>query len=303
MKNLKLITILLLLASMVLSVVACTTAEESKAESAGEVSSQTSTDESQEVSVDVSETVSEDESMTESNDESEASEDVSVAESEDESEISADEVSIFIPDMGEYVPQVNRPTENTNEKVFKIESQVADKDGNRPIISVNRYKGNKKLYLVMISTPGEVLANAFYDEYGLTFREAAQKYFDAIDDIEERNLYVELYGEEWEYKWVYEDLLPLIPPYKEKTINDFIATYNISKEDIFLNDQLVYNCASMASSSDLGLLMYLDEDEAEEICKEYKKYTVTEFGENDNYGIHRNRDGTYFIEMWYSIPG
>ena len=301
MRNLKLITIFLLLVSMTLSVVACTTAEESKAESNGEMSNETSSDVSKAESAAVSETVSDAESMTESKDESEASNAVSETESEDESEANNDEESIFIPDMGEYVPHVNRPTESTNEKVFKIKSQVADKDGNRPIISVNRYKGDKKLYLVMISTPGEVLADAFYDEYGLTFREAAQKYFDAID-IEERDLYAELYGEHWEYNWVYEDLLPLLPPYKEKMINDFIATYNISKDDIFLSDQLVCTFGGLSFPYYLGLLMYLDEDEAEEICKEYKKYTVTEFGDNYDQGIRKQSDGTYLFELALMFP-
>ncbi len=270
MKKLKLIITFILLVSLFLGVVACTPDEESKADVSEDVSDVVSEDVSDVVSEDVSEAISEDVSMEESSDISEnvsetVSEDVSTDESEDEPDVSIDE--------------------NT----FQIRNQLKPY-GQGEIILVDKYKGDRKLYMVTLSTSDsiineKVIADAFYDEYGLTFSEAFEKYCDDPEDHEKR---VEAFEK------IEADVSPLLPDFKEKMMNELKSIYN--SENIILDERLIEDLADVVVTEPemsfypyrIQLLVYANPAEAEMLEEEY---SIVAFGEKydwDNWG-----DGVY----------
>ena len=295
MNKLKLITTFILLVSLFLGVVACTPDEESKAASSADVSEDVSVTVSDEVSEDVSDVVSEDVSMEESGDISEnesetISEDVSTDESEDESEIVSADMST---DESEDEPDVS-----IDENTFQIRNQLKPY-GQGEIILVDKYKGDRKLYMVMLSTSDsiineKVIADAFYDEYGLTFSEAFEKYCDDPEDHEKR---VEAFDK------IEADVSPLLPAFKEKMMNELKSIYN--SENIILDERLIEDLADVVVTEPemsfypyrIQLLVYANPAEAEMLEEEY---SIVAFGERygwDNFGDGVYRRLSYILTM------
>jgi len=281
MNKLKLIITFILLVSLFLGVVACTPDEESKAESSADVSEAVS----ETVSEDVSEAISEDVSMEESGDISEnvsetVSEDVSTDESEDESETVSEDVST---DESEDEPEVS-----IDENTFQIRNQLKPY-GQGEIILVDKYKGDRKLYMVTLSTSDsiindKVIADAFYDEYGMTFSEAFKKYCpDNNDSKKYRDAFDKLDA----------DVSPLLPDFKEKMLNELKSIYN--SENIILDERLIEDLADVVVTEpemsfypyQIQLLVYANPAEAEMLEEEY---SIVAFGEK--YGWD-NLDGVY----------
>ena len=284
MNKLKLIITFILLVSLFLGVVACTPDEESKAESSADVSDvvsdEVSEDVSKALSEDVSEAISEDVSMEESDDISEnesetVSEDVSTDESEDEPDVSIDE------------------------NIFRIRNQLKPY-GQGEIILVDKYKGDRKLYMVTLSTSdsliddNKVIADAFYDEYGLTFSEAFEKYCDDPEDHEKR---VEAFEK------IEADVSPLLPAFKEKMMNELKSIYN--SENIILDERLIEDLADVVVTEpemsfypyQIQILVYANPAEAEMLEEEY---SIVAFGEKygwDNWGDGVYRRLSYILTM------
>ena len=277
MNKLKLIISFIMLVSLFLGVVSCTPDEESKADVSEAVSDVVSEDESEAVSEDepavsetVSDEVSEDESVA-------VSEDVSTDESEDEPDVSIDE--------------------NT----FQIRNQLKPY-GQGEIILVDKYKGDRKLYMVTLSTSdsliddNKVIADAFYDEYGLTFSEAFEKYCDDPEDHEKR---VEAFEK------IEADVSSLLPSLKEKMLNELKSTHNV--DNIILDERLNEDLADVVVTEPkmsfysyrIQLLVYANETEVKAIEKLDATMYILAFGERPNSienfdGWDQSRDGVYY---------
>ena len=184
----------------------------------------------------------------------------------------------------------DEPDVSIDENIFRIRNQLKPY-GQGEIILVDKYKGDRKLYMVTLSTSdsliddNKVIADAFYDKYGLTFSEAFEKYCDDPEDHEKR---VEAFEK------IEADVSLLLPSLKEKMLNELKSTHNV--DNIILDERLIEDLADVVVTEPemsfypyrIQLLVYANPAEAEMLEEEY---SIVAFGEKydwDNWG-----DGVY----------
>ena len=183
----------------------------------------------------------------------------------------------------------DEPDVSIDENIFRIRNQLKPY-GQGEIILVDKYKGDRKLYMVTLSTSDsiineKVIADAFYDEYGMTFSEAFKKYCPDNDDSKK---YRDAFDK------IEADVSPLLPDFKEKMLNELKSTHNV--DNIILDERLIEDLADVVVTEPemsfypyrIQLLVYANPAEAEMLEEEY---SIVAFGEKydwDNWG-----DGVY----------
>ena len=141
-------------------------------------------------------------------------------------------------DVSETVSE-DEPDVSIDENIFRIRNQLKPY-GHGEIILVDKYKGDRKLYMVTLSTSdsliddNKVIADAFYDEYGLTFSEAFEKY---CDDPEDHEKCVEAFEK------IEADVSLLLPDFKEKMLNELKSIHNV--DNIILDERLIEDLADV----------------------------------------------------------
>ncbi|MBP3386982.1 MAG: hypothetical protein J6L23_00460 [Clostridia bacterium] len=195
----------------------------------------------------------------------------------------------------------DEPDVSIDENIFRIRNQLKPY-GQGEIILVDKYKGDRKLYMVTLSTSdsliddNKVIADAFYDKYGLTFSEAFEKYCDDPEDHEKR---VEAFEK------IEADVSLLLPSLKEKMLNELKSIHNV--DNIILDERLIEDLADVVVTEPkmsfysyrIQLLVYANETEVKAIEKLDATMYILAFGEHTNSienfdGWDQSRDGVYY---------
>ena len=203
-------------------------------------------------------------------------------------------------DVSETVSE-DEPDVSIDENIFRIRNQLKPY-GQGEIILVDKYKGDRKLYMVTLSTSdsliddNKVIADTFYDEYGLTFSEAFEKY---CDDPEDHEKCVEAFEK------IEADVSLLLPDFKEKMLNELKSIHNV--DNIILDERLIEDLADVVVtepemsfySYQILFLVYANETEVKAIEKLDSTRYILAFGEHTNSienfdGWDQSRDGEYY---------